>query len=285
LQILLPADFHARLGGYLRESRRPLTSLVFVLPLLAAYELGVLIVPTTMRNGADAWMRRLLDVLGFGGYFLLPCLTVAVLLAWHHVLREPWRVSRRALLWMVGESLGLAIILIGLAHLQGYVLFVSAPGGWLGSTTGSPQVGPLGASVAVATFDPSHPVIFNFTHPATFDSRHPAGLFGGLGRIVAFCGAGLYEEVLFRLMLLPAAARLCGLAGLRRQWKAGAAVVITSLLFSLAHYVGAGGDAWDFSSFFFRFLAGAFFAVLFVTRGFGITAGTHAIYDVLVGVG
>ena len=184
-------------------------------------------------------MRRVLDVLGFGGYFLLPMLTVAVLLAWHYLLREPWQVRRRALAWMLGESVALAGVLIGLAHLQGLLLSVSA-------------------------------------------AARPADV---LGQIVAFCGAGLYEEVLFRLLLLPVAAYAAALAGLRHRWKIAAAVVSTSLLFSLAHYVGAGGDTWDFSSFLFRFLAGVFFALLLVTRGFGITAGTHAIYDVLVGVG
>jgi membrane protease YdiL (CAAX protease family) len=106
-----------------------------------------------------------------------------------------------------------------------------------------------------------------------------------VGQVVAFCGAGLYEEVLFRLLLFSAAARLAGLAGLGGWWKIAAAVASTSLLFALAHYVGAGGDAWALPSFCFRFLAGAFFALLFVSRGFGITAGTHAAYDVLVGVG
>jgi membrane protease YdiL (CAAX protease family) len=212
---------------------------LFVLPLLAAYELGVLIVPTTMRNGADAWMRRFLDVLGLGGYFLLPCLTVTVLVAWHYLLREPWQVRRRALVWMLGESIALAVVLMGVAHLQGLLLSMSA-------------------------------------------TSRPMDV---VGQVVAFCGAGLYEEVLFRLLLLPVAARAAALAGLRHRWKIAAAVVSTSLLFSLAHYIGAGGDTWEISSFLFRFLAGVFFALLFVTRGFGITAGTHAIYDVLVGVG
>ncbi len=36
--------------------------------------------------------------------------------------------------------------------------------------------------------------------------------------------------------------------------------------------------------FVFRFTAGAFFAVLFVYRGFGIAAGTHALYDIFVSV-
>jgi hypothetical protein len=31
-------------------------------------------------------------------------------------------------------------------------------------------------------------------------------------------------------------------------------------------------------------VAGVFFALLFLYRGFGITAGTHALYDILVGI-
>jgi membrane protease YdiL (CAAX protease family) len=56
------------------------------------------------------------------------------------------------------------------------------------------------------------------------------------------------------------------------------------VLFSAAHYVGPCGDPFRWLTFLFRFLAGVFFAVLFRYRGFGIAAGTHALYDVLVGL-
>jgi len=60
--------------------------------------------------------------------------------------------------------------------------------------------------------------------------------------------------------------------------------VASSLLFSAAHYVGPLGERFELYSFTFRTLAGMFFAVLFIVRGFGIAAGTHAVYDVLVGL-
>src|SRR3990170_3082495 len=48
---------------YWRESQRPLVSLAFVLPLLVVYEGGVLwLGPAAMRNGADVWLRQLLDL-------------------------------------------------------------------------------------------------------------------------------------------------------------------------------------------------------------------------------
>jgi membrane protease YdiL (CAAX protease family) len=58
-------------------------------------------------------------------------------------------------------------------------------------------------------------------------------------------------------------------------------VIATSLLFSAAHYLGPHGETFDSFSFWFRCTAGAFFALLFVHRGFGIAAGTHALYDIM----
>jgi hypothetical protein len=68
-------------------ARRPLACLVFLLPLLAIYEAGVLWAggenPATVRNGADAWMRSLLETAGVPFGFVLPALVVAVLMGWH----------------------------------------------------------------------------------------------------------------------------------------------------------------------------------------------------------
>ncbi|RLB78811.1 MAG: CPBP family intramembrane metalloprotease, partial [Deltaproteobacteria bacterium] len=53
-------------------------------------------------------------------------------------------------------------------------------------------------------------------------------------------------------------------------------------LFSLVHYIGTYGDAFTLASFTFRFLFGLALNVLFIVRGFGIAAWTHALYDVMV---
>jgi len=57
------------------------------------------------------------------------------------------------------------------------------------------------------------------------------------------------------------------------------AVVGSAVIFSAFHYVGALGDTFTLASFTFRAIAGVAFSVLYVTRGFGITAWTHALYD------
>jgi membrane protease YdiL (CAAX protease family) len=96
-------------------------------------------------------------------------------------------------------------------------------------------------------------------------------------------GAGLYEELLFRVVIVAAIANG---ARLVFGWGRGAAGVIATLLgaliFSAFHYLGPYGDDFALQSFTFRAIAGVMFSALYLTRGFGITAWTHAIYDVLV---
>ncbi|HBZ37567.1 MAG TPA: CPBP family intramembrane metalloprotease, partial [Balneola sp.] len=68
-----------------------------------------------------------------------------------------------------------------------------------------------------------------------------------------------------------------------KNWAAvTAAVVLSAFLFSLVHYVGSMGDPFTFSSFAYRFLFGLMLNGIYVWRGFGIAAWTHALYDLLV---
>jgi membrane protease YdiL (CAAX protease family) len=103
-----------------------------------------------------------------------------------------------------------------------------------------------------------------------------------LGRLLGYIGAGVYEEMLFRLMLIPPLAIGIKHFGVPRPWSVATVVLVTSAVFSAAHYIGPHGDMLDASTFVFRFTAGALFAVLFVYRGFGVAAGTHALYDIFV---
>ncbi len=242
-----------RLAGYLQETTRPLPCLVFVLPLLVAYEGGLLLWPQAMRNGADVWLRRLLELIGFGQYFLLPLLTCGILLAWHHVRQDRWRVRGGVLYGMLLESLGLGFFLLLLAQLQG-AWFNHWSAGWTAA---------MGGSDGVAA------------------------------RVSAFFGAGIYEELLFRLMLLPLLAAALRALGVSRRASLVTAVVLAGLLFAAAHYrldlalgpwhlATSYGDAFQWTSFLFRFSAGVFFSLVFLYRGFAIAVGSHAVYDILV---
>src|SRR5207248_6458441 len=100
----------------------------------------------------------------------------------------------------------------------------------------------------------------------------------------SYAGAGIYEEALFRLLLLSALRWLLRQADFPPLGALGLAGLLSALLFSLAHHVGPQGEAFDAQVFFFRTLAGLYFAALYHFRGFGIAVGAHAGYDVLVGI-
>ncbi len=108
---------------------------------------------------------------------------------------------------------------------------------------------------------------------------------GSLERLVLYCGAGIYEELVFRGFLVGILLLLfVGLARMKRVTGAILAAVLASLIFALFHYVGPAGDKFTVQSFFQRTLGGLYFSALFVTRGFGVTAASHALYDILVGL-
>ena len=64
----------------------------------------------------------------------------------------------------------------------------------------------------------------------------------------------------------------------------GLGIVLSSVAFAAVHHLGPTGEAYQGFVFLFRTLAGLYFAVLYQARGFGIAVGTHACYDILVGV-
>jgi membrane protease YdiL (CAAX protease family) len=216
-----------------------------------------------MRNGADAWLRLWLGHASAQLIWLPPVLLMGTLLIWHVLARQPWKMNWDTLGGMAAESLLYAIVLILVGQAADYGFRLS----------GCTQLDVADRSIH----------------------------YGLLIRMVNFMGAGIYEEFLFRLCLLSVIyASFRALMAPKRLAVIGT-VVVTSLIFSLAHYLSphTGGHVLTVLSdaltrvlskpelwfgFAFRTLAGIFFAALCFFRGFGITVGAHAIYDIFVGV-
>jgi len=226
--------------------------------MLLAYELSMAARGTeSLRNGADDWLRRSLAELGFGQYLLLPALTCLLLLAWHHTRRDRWEIPGAVLPGMAVESSVFAVVLILLARAQ--------------------------ITVAAALVDDDPQRTLSLADSLQGPSR--------IEWMLSYLGAGIYEELLFRMLLLPAAFLVLRGAGASVRGSLVVAVIATSLLFAAAHYewqftigswhVAIAGHPWNTQTFLFRFWAGAFFSLLFVYRGFGIAVGAHAFYDVL----
>lgn len=243
---------------YWMQAREPLPCLIFLLPLLVIYEAGVLWFghgqAMPIRNGADHLMRTWLLSVGVDA-FALPALVVGGLLGWHRYGAYPWRISRETLVGMFAESLLFAVLLLMLAQLQDMVFQCLLPD-----------------SISIREAAPGDKPLL--------------AISSGLApQLISFVGAGVYEEVMFRLTLLPLSLIVLTRGfQMPRHWAAVLAVFLTSLVFSVAHNAIPGGEAFSLFTFTFRILAGCFFGTLFLLRGFGITVGCHALYDILVGL-
>ncbi len=244
---------------YWEDTRRPLSCLAFLLPWMGVYEGGVLLMSQQdvdhLRNGADFWLRALLTRTGFSQTWLLPVLVAGILLVWHIVRRHPWRIRLETQVGMLAESLVLAAMLVAAGQLH-HLLFVS-----LQSVETDPRL--LATAPAAGGLLASGPAV---------------------PHAVSCIGAGVYEEVLFRLLLVPAALTAFRLLEFPERPAAAMAAITTAFVFALAHHVGPAADAFSLYTFSFRAAAGLFFAGIFFLRGFGIAVGCHAAYDILIGV-
>ncbi|MEZ6123252.1 MAG: CPBP family intramembrane glutamic endopeptidase [Planctomycetaceae bacterium] len=237
-------------SDYWNDTRRPLCCLLFLLPWIVIYEAGILMLagtePDRFRNGADYWLRSLLNGIGLSQGLLLPLLVIGIFLTWHLWRGQTWTVRVETQVGMLAESFLLAVALMMLGQV--------------------------------------HQLLFVNLQPGDADPRLLAIGDASLTMAVSYIGAGVYEEVMFRLLLVPAAYLLFRMFECPRYFAAAMAAVSTAFLFALAHHVGPTADAFNLFVFSFRLGAGTFFAAVFLLRGFGITVGCHAAYDLLVGV-
>src|SRR5262245_28217313 len=235
------------MSNYFSATRHPWACLLFLAPLLAAYEGGVLWLggdqAARLRNGADAWMRWGLELFGVGQVLAAPLIVVAVLMLWAW-----WRWADRP-----DDPVS---VFFGMALESCLFAFVL----WQFSRNFGPIVDGLGVKLQVTVQ----------TAP--------------LAQILTFIGAGIYEEVLFRLGLFVGLCSVLRAVGIPWVIALSLSALTASLAAAAAHHLGAYGEPMRADFFVFRTVAGLYFTALFITRGFGIAVGAHAGYDVLVGV-
>jgi membrane protease YdiL (CAAX protease family) len=102
-------------------------------------------------------------------------------------------------------------------------------------------------------------------------------------QILISLGAGVYEELVFRLLLISA---LCWLLerglDLRGEWNRWTAAGLAAIVFALCHFAPLGRDAFAWAPFWFRLAAGAYLSVVYLRRGLGVAGVTHVAYNVLL---
>lgn len=241
--------------GYFNITRTATYSFLIAVPLLAAYEVLILLVnngtDTGVRVGADVWIKQLIALVGDPGMFAIG---IVVLLVGAWVVRRDRNkglpIRPKYFGWMLGESLVYAVVVaLIVSRMVGALYYNTAPG-------------------ALALVGPQEL---------------------GLPKMLALSlGAGLYEELVFRVFLVGGLFWVFKKLGPSSEGAGRpigaylAAAVIGALVFSAVHYIGTFGDPFELPSFTFRFLFGLALNALFLLRGFGIAAWTHAIYDILV---
>jgi membrane protease YdiL (CAAX protease family) len=251
-------------GQYLPATRHPWSCVVFVLPLLLIYEVGLYLAgpgqqPELLRNGADAWLRMGLAHCGLKATYWAPTLLIAVLVLWS-IWRRGDRPNDFLSVWlgMAVESAGFALALWALSRamwpmLEGLGIKLTIVADYASSAAG-------GAAQANKLASPA------------------------VRQVISFIGAGIYEETLFRLLVFSGLQWVFRLADFPWPVNGVLAALASSLLFAAAHNLGPNGEVFNGMVFLFRSLAGLYFTLLYYFRGFGIAVGAHAGYDVLVGV-
>lgn len=247
-----------------------------MLPFLLAYEIGLVLMPADVINGGDAIVMRLgapiVKNLGVSGSFVSVLFVAAAFVFWQIRRKGKWKVYPHVLAAMYLESLFFAVLLF--LALQFFVQHTAV----------EPRNTKERASIQA-----QHPreSAAQSTEPARLvpcAKRSAAGT-PELRDFILFCGAGVFEELVFRVMLLGLLMLvLTRLLHMEHAYAAAWSVALGALIFAAFHHIGSGGEKFELNAFIQRLFAGLFFSAIYVNRSFGVAAASHAMYDILVGL-
>lgn len=241
------------LDSYGAVAVRPLHVLLFLAPLIVLYEFGAarfLSDPSsgvTETIGAHSILLGLFRDLGPFGRYIPTALMVLVLLMWHAFRRDSWRIRPAVLGGMFAEAI------LWTLPLWVFSLLVPLHPNGVGGATAAAGIG---RSLLELSWQ---------------------------ARATLSAGAGLYEELLFRVLIITAA-HFIVVDVLRQSNGVGFVIggIVSAVSFALYHNIAMPSGGVHLGLMVFYTVAGIYFSVLFVTRGFGIAAMTHALYDIVV---
>jgi membrane protease YdiL (CAAX protease family) len=260
-----------RVETYFDRTAKPIYAFYYLLFFIIIYELGlftinadVFKVPLGEVPGvvvSFAWVYGMLIKLGFnsmGAWIGAPVVVLATLIIWQLAVNTHPKVYLKDFLPMTFECIGWAVPLIGLSF-------------WINSIVSD--------DILAVPASPQN-------------ALSAAAQSGGfLVSVVAGIGAGIYEELFFRLYLIMVLVLIMRKLLAMPEMRANCfAIIISALLFSIHHHIyflNGGfyyGEPFRLAPFIFRFIAGLYLAALFGLRGFGVVAATHAYHNILAAV-
>lgn len=227
---------------YFRVTRSGTYGFLMALPLMMGYEVMTLLSGTQVRVASASWIKQVLNTVSHSHYGFAVGVIIFGTAVMYREREEDLPIRPAYFGCMLGES----IILVPIFALT--VMFLTV------------KVTPPATMVAGA--------------------KSTAAILQLIGISL---GAGVYEEFLFRVCLISFLA--WGGVALFPKHKVlvySIASVFSALVFSGVHYIGPLGDDWSFASFIQRALAGLVLNGIYLSRGFGVAAWTHALYDVVI---
>jgi len=244
---------------YAQPSRHFAYSILFVLPLLAAYGVGLSQgFRANFGHGMLNFIPRRLEPLL--GTVVVNLLVAAGLIAGAVFLvrrfrENPVRLSGYSLLILLGmlvETAVLGLVLEAVREIIGL----------------------------------SWPRLFTFRpNPAVLEQIHVLGMRSPWQMIHASIGAGVFEELVYRVImirLLYAAAEGTDQPLGTEQSALNRAVLISSIAFAFMHihYFSLGDIRGLVLGMISYVIMGILFAIVYLRRGYGIAAGSHAFVDI-----
>jgi hypothetical protein len=218
----------SKLARYLDASRRLAASVVFVAPLFALYQIG-LVFDEGVRTGTAPILREFFHRFSHLGLVALNLALLGLLFL------AIWRTRAERLRFR-----GLYALMFLEACLWTGVMLMAA-----------------------IFFPPAELAL-----PATART------------IFSYVGAGIYEEVLFRFLLMGGLILVLrrGLGG-HSAWVVPLAILGSAALFSYAHHQ-LGAEEFTRGVFLYRALMGVILGTVYYLRGLGIVVYAHALYNV-----
>lgn len=249
---------------YWSLSTRPLHGAVLLALFVAAFEVGSVLYLRIESAGLQHTVRakRLLDLLfqhfGVAGFMATGIAMLTVLLVWHMLRRDPWVVRPVVLAGMLLEAClwALPILVFG-------TIFRRAAAAW-------------------ALADPGAMTDGCALLPAFAGDGTDLMQLSWQARATIAIGAGIYEEMLFRLIGIAVVHLIVkDLLQASELVARTVAIAATAVMFALYHDVSSLPPAEKWAALAFYFAAGSYFGVIYVTRGLGVVVAAHAVYDIL----
>ena len=227
--------------SYFSNSKSPLYSFLFTLPLFIVYEIGIFISSIeqtiVIRNGADVLIRQLFSYFGVNGFKWLGIIFFISYLITFLIHKRKLQNTKLKLIYLP------------------FMIFESIIWSML---------------------------IYLFMTNIHLLLMHPTGNMI-IQRVTLAIGAGIYEEFLFRSVLILIFTKLLTfIFEMEYHYSRIIAMFISAGIFSGFHFIGDFGDFFSFNTFMIRFFAGILLGVIYFSRGFGITAWAHSIYDLII---